>query len=63
MTIHHLDVKIKSKIERRKDTQVDLGRMGRYKGPKDKCSSGDNPPNTALTSPCRATHARGYTSQ
>ena len=51
-TIHHLDVKIKCKIERSKDTQVALGPRGRYKGPKDKCSIGDNPPNTALTSPC-----------
>ena len=50
-TIHHLDVKIKSKTEWRKDTQVALGPRGRYKGPKDKCSIGDNLPNTALTSP------------
>ena len=50
--IHHLDVKIKCKVEWRKDTQVALGPRGRYKGPKDKCSIGGNPPITALTSPC-----------
>ena len=52
MTIHHLDVKIKSKIERRIETQVAGGPKGCYKDPKDKCSIGDNPPITALTSPC-----------
>ena len=46
-----MDVKIKRKIERRKDTQVALVPRGRYKGPKDKCCIGDNSPNTALTSP------------
>ena len=51
-TTHHLDVKIKCKIERRKDTLVTQGPRDRYKGPKDKCSIGDNPPITALTSPC-----------
>ena len=43
---------MKCKIEWRKDTQVTQGPRGRYKGPKDKCSIGDNPPITALTSPC-----------
>ena len=50
MTIHHLDVKIK--IEWRKDKYVARGQRGYYKDPKDKCSNGDNPPITALTSPC-----------
>ena len=44
--------KIKCKIEREKDTQVAEGPRGRFKDPKDKCSIGDNPPITALTSPC-----------
>ena len=46
--------KIKCKIEREKDTQVAEGPRGRLKDPKDKFSIGDNPPITALTSPCGA---------